>query len=294
MIVPFVKMHGCGNDFVVVNEFETFIPEEEKSKFSKHVCTYHFSVGADGVIFVRKPTNRKAEIKMQYFNADGSEGPMCGNGIRVLVKFAVEKGLVPMKKQVDVETPVGIIRTYPKYSNNKVISTRVDMGKPKIKLSDIPAVATEETMIQKKINVPSFGILEITAINTGVPHAIIFVDNVEKIDVTGIGRAVRSLTSIFPIGTNVDFVEVASPTNLKVRTYERGVEAETLACGTGICASVVASFLTNKIQPNVPITVDALGGVLKVEVSSSKGVPNRVYIEGPAEYTFKGEIAFET
>ncbi|RLF80058.1 diaminopimelate epimerase, partial [Thermococci archaeon] len=158
MIIPFIKMHGCGNDFIVINEFETFILEKEKSKFSKRICTRHFSVGADGVIFVRRATNRKADVKMQYFNADGSEGPMCGNGIRVLVKFAVDKGLVPMKKQVDVETRVGLIHTYPKYSNNKVISIKVDMGKPKIKLSDIPAVGTEETMIQKKINVPSFGV----------------------------------------------------------------------------------------------------------------------------------------
>jgi len=222
LIVPFVKMHGCGNDFVVVNEFEILIPEEKKSEFSKLVCKRHFSVGADGVIFVCSAQKEGADIKMRIFNVDGSEAPMCGNGIRVVVKFAIENNLVPKKEYLDVETNVGIIRAYPKYLDDKVISVKVDLGAPKIRLADIPAVGIGEAMIKEKINVPEFGTCEITEVNTGAPHVVIFVDNVEKVNVERIGKAIRYLTSVFPVGANVNFVEVEIEKRLaRVSCYNR-------------------------------------------------------------------------
>ena len=261
--VRFVKMQGNGNDFVIIDEFKK-TKIKERRNFAIQASDRRFGIGADGVLFLSK--SNVADIKMELFQPDGSEAEMCGNGIRCLVTYAINSGYIPRGK-VTVETKAGVLGVKAKKG-----SVVVDMGVPKFARCDIPAKGAEGHFIESMCG------HVVSAVNTGVPHAVIFVDDLD-IDILDVAPKIR-FDPIFPHGTNVNFVKVDGNT-LLVRTYERGVEFETLSCGTGAVASAVVANQMGLVGSIVK--VKTRGGALKIILKDG-----RVFLEGPAEMVFKG------
>ncbi len=283
----FYKYHGAGNDFVLIDgfsdDFPKIIEEKEIGHLTRRLCKRHFGIGADGLILVKK--SRIADVRMRIFNPDGNEAEMCGNGIRCLAKHVYDRDIIK-KTRMTVETAAGIKKVETTVRGGKVTYARVDMGRPLFAGKDIPARVSGHVM-NHLIDVGEDGEVEISAVNTGVPHAVIFVDDVENIDVIKIGRSIR-YNELFPMGTNVNFVERIDRNVFKIRTYERGVEDETLACGTGICAAgavLSASEKGEKACLKDPLEFRAKGGVVFVELRDG-----RIYMNGPAEFVFEGVV----
>jgi len=290
MKIPFTKMQASGNDFIVIDEFETLlIPDEKKPGAVRRMADRHFSIGSDGVIFIQK--SKIADVKFAFYNPDGSIAEMCGNGIRCFARYMYERGLVK-KEKIMAETLAGLIAPEVIIENGAVTNVMVDMGAPRIKRKDIVVSGDPESvLIGETINVDGEE-YEITAAGMGNPHAIIFSDNLDSMDVKGIGSKIRNARDIFPPGTNVHFVEKVGRNEFKIRSYERGVEDETLACGTGICASAAAAFL-NDLVDDKKILFHSKGGDLRVELETDDKEITRVYLTGPAEEVFNGEIKAE-
>jgi len=288
MKIPFTKMHGTGNDFILIDEFKrVLIPKDKKGKFVKRISDRHFGIGSDGVIFIQK--SGKADVKFLFYNPDGSEGEICGNGIRCFAKYVYERGIV-RNRSIRVETGAGIVIPRLLLSSGKVNEVRVDMGMPRLRRRDIPVSGNPNSLLideDVSINGDSF---RITAIGMGNPHAILFVEDVERVDVIGIGRKIRLHTALFPNGTNVHFVENVGKNEFKIRSYERGVENETLACGTGICASAVAAFINGIVTSKKGILFHARGGDINIDLDIEDGDISRVFLTGPAEEVFIGKI----
>ncbi len=261
------KMHGNGNDFIIVDEFrETIIAEEEKARFAKAVCHRNFGVGADGVIFVQP--SEVADVKFRYFNSDGSEAAMCGNGIRCFSRYVVEEGYA--ENRLRVETLAGVIELDVYYDGKWWV--KVDMGKPK--LGDVWGYELE-------FNGEKYVLY---AVYTGVPHVVIFVDNLD-FDIIPLARKIRYMYDLFPEGTNVNFAKVERKDRIVMRTYERGVEGETLSCGTG---SVAVAAVANKLG-FVENRVDVItkGGLLKIELGET------AYMTGSATRVFDAELRLD-
>jgi len=289
--IPFVKMHGCGNDFILIDETETSaMTKRLRHRFARHACDRHRSIGADGVIFLARIKMKDAALAARFFMPDGSESEMCGNGARCVAAYAVYTGIAPVRREIAIVTMRRIVRALVSQRQHNIFMVQVSLGSPKLAPSDIPVRAYGDTFIGRKIRVPTVGIVEMTAVNTGVPHAVIFVDDIEHIDVERVGSAVRHMRTIFPHGTNVDFVEFDGA--LRVRTYERGVERETLSCGTGIAASAVAAYLTGKASANRAIEIVTRGGHLTARIAVKERLLETVLLTGPAEVAFCGEIEF--
>jgi len=276
MKLKFTKMHGAGNDFILIDEYdEILIPDEKKPKIVAKIADRHFGIGSDGVIFVRK--SEKQDIKFLFYNPDGSTAEMCGNGIRCFAKYIYEKNILT-KEKMFVETLAGTI----------VPELSVDCGIVKLVKVDMGTPAVEFVNKEIKINENNY---RLTSVSMGNPHAVLFYDNVDDPDVIKIGREIRNHTAVFPHGANVHFVEKIDRNEFKIRTYERGVEDETLACGTGICASAVASALNNKVANKFgEILFHAKGGDVEVLLEFDGIKITRVYLIGGAEYVFEGEI----
>ena len=268
MAIQFTKMSGSGNDFIIIDNRVPVLDDDKKRDFVRRVCDRKMSIGADGVIFVEN--SDRADIKWDFYNEDGSSAEMCGNGGRCLARYAVENGMAPAK--MTLETLAGIIEAEVK---NDIV--RIKLTPPENLRQDI-AVALNGTEYQ------------VDSLNTGVPHAIIYSDNVENMNVKELGRGIRFHEAFAPAGTNVNFVQKVGEHALKIRTYERGVEDETLACGTGVVASALLSSLKNRVQP--PVEVETRGGdVLKVDFESGNGIAGSVvYLEGPARIAFEGTL----
>ncbi|MBN2251393.1 MAG: diaminopimelate epimerase [Candidatus Altiarchaeota archaeon] len=278
MAIPFTKMHGAGNDFIVVDEFNgVLVYEDDKPVFVARYARRHLGVGADGVIFVQ-PSD-KADAKFVFYNPDGSKAEMCGNGIRCFAKYLYERGLV-VKEEMEIETFSGIKTLKLHLSDGKVDAVSVDMGVP----------AIEFVSKYYEINGSKY---TITSISTGNPHAIIFVKDVDSVDVRARGREVRNFLEAFPNGANVHFVQKMRDNGFLIRTYERGVEDETLACGTGICASAVAASLNDLAEASKPLIFHAAGGDLTIELKLDFASVKRVFMTGPAEEVYTGVIPFE-
>jgi len=271
MEIEFTKMHGLGNDFVVVDCREREIKNPEKLAIK--LCDRHFGIGADGLILVLPSS--KADFRMRIFNPDGSEPEMCGNGIRCFAKFVRDNGFDSNK--FEVETLAGIIK--PEMVDGMV---RVDMGEPILKPKDVPANFDGEMAVDKELDIAGRK-LRITAVSMGNPHAVSFVDDLEGFPTAEIGSKVE-LHPTFPRKINVEFVQVLSNDVIKVAVWERGAGI-TLACGTGACASLVASVLNKKISAR-KATVILPGGELYIEWADN----NHVYMTGPAETVFTGTI----
>lgn len=278
----FYKYHGAGNDFVLIDNRRGEILEERKHDLARQLCNRRFGIGGDGLILVE--SSSKADVKMRIFNPDGSEPQMCGNGIRCIAKHVYDSGT--KKDEIAIETLAGI-KNVRLSKEGETTYVRVNMGKPLFERKDIPATG-EGRLLKEKLEVNGEEV-EIYAVNTGVPHVVIFVEDVEEVDVTNIGRTVRN-NAIFPEGTNVNFLEIAGANLFKIRTYERGVENETLACGTGITASGMIGVIAGEADPEESIEIIARGGTVYVEVEMEGAEIETAFMNGPAEFVFKGEI----
>ncbi|MGL5647735.1 MAG: diaminopimelate epimerase [Clostridium sp.] len=269
----FVKMHGIGNDFIIIEDLENKIKDE--SELSKKVCHRRFGIGADGLVLVRK--SNFCDIQMVIINSDGSRPNMCGNAIRCFSKYVYDKGIVK-NSNFSVETGDGrkdIILTREK---DKVTGIRVFMGKESFAGEDIKLKDSLKELINYKITIKDNDI-ELNSVLVGVPHTIV-IDNEDKLD-TEFGQNIEKL-DLFKEGTNVNFIKVIDKDNIVVRTWERGAGA-TLACGTGACASVKMLNKLGIIRENVLVKLP--GGELKIELK-----PEGIYMIGPAEYICKGEL----
>jgi diaminopimelate epimerase len=268
MTIPFTKMSGAGNDFVVIDNRQSIVQDKVKEEFVKKVCTPKASIGADGVIFVEN--SDRADFRWDFFNSDGSSAEMCGNGGRCVARFAVDNKIA--SPNLSFETIAGII------------SAEVGDETTKVKLT--PPIDFRQNV---EVNLES-GSRIVDCLNTGVPHAVLFSDDVDAEDLQSIGSGMRYHDVFAPSGTNVNFVEVTGKNSLKIRTYERGVEGETLACGTGATASAILAVTRGKVVAPVNVTIKS-GDVLKIYFdSSSKDGFGDVYLEGTAETTFCGTL----
>lgn len=276
-MIKFTKMHGLGNDYVYMDAIHQHI--EDESTLAQFVSNRHFGIGSDGLILICK--SEKADFKMRMFNSDGSEAEMCGNGIRCVGKFVYDKGLT-QKTEVTIETLAGIKTLQLNVKNGKVETVKVDMGEPILEPKEIPVISEEKPVKNLKLKAEDKEFV-FTCVSMGNPHAITIVDNTKEFDVEKYGK-VLEVNKAFPNKTNVEFIEIVDKNNIKMRVCERGA-GETLACGTGACASVVACVLNNLTERNV--NVELLGGKLEIEWNKND---NHVYMTGPAVTVFEGEL----
>ncbi len=278
MGVEFTKYHGLGNDFILIDNLASTQPAIAPEQ-AVQLCDRHFGIGADGVIFAL-PGQDGTDYTMRIFNSDGSEPEMCGNGIRCLAQFLSELEGTDAKTEYRIHTPAGVIS--PRLEGNGRV--RVDMGMPQLSAAEIPTTLASSE--QKVIDIPlevAGQSWNVTCVSMGNPHCITFVPDVSTIALEIIGPQFEH-HSVFPQRTNTEFIEVVRPNYLKMRVWERGAGV-TLACGTGACASVVAGVLTGKTDRLC--TVELPGGCLEIEWSEQD---QRVYMTGPAERVFAGQI----
>jgi len=273
----FTKMHGAGNDYVYVDctKEELLNP----SIVSKYISDRHFGIGADGLILIK--SSNKADFFMEMYNADGSQGKMCGNGIRCVGKYVFDNGLTD-KRTVKVDTLSGIKILDLIVENGKVTSAKVNMGSPILIAKDIPVISDHEKVIAQDIEVNG-KTYHMTCVSMGNPHAIVYVDSTDNLKIEEIGPYFE-MNERFPEQINTEFIQVIDRQNLKMRVWERG-SGETLACGTGACASLVATVLNGLCDDSA--TLHLLGGDLKVTWDRNADI---VYLEGPAATVFTGEI----
>jgi diaminopimelate epimerase len=277
--MKFWKMHGLGNDYVVIDNRDQKIADSKLAALGKELCNRRFSVGADGLLLVF--SSKSADVKMRIFNSDGSEAEMCGNGIRCFAKYCYENSIVE-KSGFSVETLSGLKQVWLTLKGKAVSSVRVDMGAPNWNRSSLP-MSGEGTCINEDLQVDSEN-YKVTCLSMGNPHCVIFVDNVDEFPVEYVGPIIES-NKAFPKRTNVGFVQVLSKNELKVRVWERGC-GETLACGTGTCAAVAAANKLGLVGSKVLVHV--LGGDLQVDVG--KGL----FLSGAAQKVYHGELFEET
>lgn len=276
-IMEFTKMQGCGNDYVYVNGFENKI--DNPNKLSEIVSDRHFGIGSDGLIVINP--SEKADFKMSMYNADGSEGKMCGNGIRCVAKYVYDNKMTD-KTTITVETLSGIKTLELNVKNDKVETVKVNMGTPILLPKDVPVVSDKDKVVDEPIVIDDKE-YRITCVSMGNPHAITFIENTDDLKIETIGPKFEN-NPIFPDRVNTEFIQVLDRNTVKMRVWERG-SGETFACGTGACATVVACVL-NGLTDN-KVTVKLLGGDLFIEYNREE---NTVYMTGPAKVSFTGKI----
>lgn len=276
--MKFTKMQGIGNDYVYVNCFEETVADPER--VSEIISDRHFGIGADGLVLIM-PSD-KADFRMRMFNADGSEGNMCGNATRCIGKFVYDNHLTD-KTSITLETRSGIkkLTLYPE--NGKVKTVLVDMGKAVLKPADIPMNVSGDTFINKPITVDGKEVF-ITAVSMGNPHAVTYVDDVDSLELEKIGPSFEN-HPLFPERVNTEFIKILDERTMQMRVWERG-SGETWACGTGACAATAASVLNGYFPHDKEITVKLRGGDLFITYKSD----GTVLMRGPAETVFTGEI----
>ncbi len=274
----FIKMQGCGNDYIYIDCLSRGITNMES--VAVNLSDRHFGVGGDGAVFIYP--SEVADAKMRMFNSDGTEGMMCGNAIRCVAKYLYDYGKIGDKREITIETKSGIKRLWLFVRGEKVNSARVDMGAPILSPAKIPVKLDGESVIKRKVNVGGEE-REITCVSMGNPHCVMFVDNVSNINVENIGRMIEC-DPLFPERVNVEFVQIIDRTHIKMRVWERGT-GETYACGTGACASVVASVLGGYCDKDAEVAVRLLGGELSVQYTG-----DTVFMTGEASEIFKGVV----
>lgn len=276
--MEFTKMHGVGNDYIYFNCMENEL--ENPGELSKKLSDRHFGVGGDGIVMIL-PSNR-ADFRMRMFNADGSEGKMCGNASRCIGKYVYEKGLTN-KKMVTLDTLGGIKELNLTVLDNKVTVVEVNMGKAITKAKDVPVNFHKDFVVNERIIVDNIE-YGITCVSMGNPHCVVYMDSINELELEKLGPKFEN-HPMFPERINTEFLEVIDEKTLKMRVWERG-SGETYGCGTGACAAVVASVLNKYCRANEEITVKLLGGDLKIKYLSN----GLVYMTGPAEFVFEGRI----
>ncbi|MEA3453723.1 MAG: diaminopimelate epimerase [Candidatus Caldatribacteriota bacterium] len=284
MKINFVKMHGLGNDFILIDCINKSLGDSSfVSYLTKKLCNRNFGIGADGLIVILPSS--KADLRMRIFNYDGSEAQMCGNGMRCFAKYAYENKLVS-KNKFTVETLAGIITPeliFQDLKDKKVLRVKVDMGTPKLRRREIPMTGEDTpTVVNEILKINSEQTFKVTCVSMGNPHCIVFVDDVQSIQVDEIGPKIEN-HPFFPEKTNAEFIQIINNKELNFRVWERGV-GETLACGTGACAALVAAVLNKKTDQEA--TIHLPGGDLDISWADDK----HIYMTGPAELAFRGEM----
>ena len=276
-MIKFTKMHGLGNDYVYIDAINQKI--ENESSLAKFVSNRHFGIGSDGLILICK--SEIADFKMRMFNSDGSEAEMCGNGIRCVGKFVYDKGLTN-NTTVKIETLAGIKTLILNTKDGKVETARVDMGEPILEAEKIPVISTEKPVKNLELEAENKK-FKFTCVSMGNPHAITIVENTKVFDVEKYGK-VLEIDKAFPKKANIEFAQIIDRQNINMRVWERGA-GETLACGTGACATAVACNLNGLTDRKV--NIELLGGTLNIEWNETD---NHVYMTGPAVTVFDGEL----
>ena len=277
--MKFTKMQGCGNDYVYVNGFTEKLSPEEKPEIVRSLSDRHFGIGGDGVIFINPA--EEADFEMEMYNADGSRSEMCGNGIRCVAKYVYDKGLTD-KKDITIVSAGKIkylkltVEGKTATDRGQVTLVQVNMGNPILAPAEVPAVVNAPIMVDDTE-------YHMTCVSMGNPHAIVFMEGVKDLDIEKIGPKFEHHTC-FPNRTNTEFVEILDRKNVFMRVWERGT-GETLACGTGCCATAVACVLNGLTDEE--ITVKLLGGELHIKWDRKE---NLVYMTGPAKIVFEGEV----
>lgn len=285
MKFQFTKMQGCGNDYIYVNGFTEKIPQEEKTELVRHISDRHFGIGGDGVIFINP--SLEADFEMEMYNADGSRAEMCGNGIRCVAKYVYDKGLTD-KTDISVISCGQIKYLQLFLKEGQVDTVRVNMGAPELRPERIPVTVAEAGTPLEQERIVNAPIIvqgkeyKMTCVSMGNPHAVIFLEDVTNLEIEQIGPYFENHER-FPKRINTEFVKVLDKKTVQMRVWERGT-GETLACGTGCCATVVACILNGLTDEKV--TVKLLGGEIEIEWDREA---NLVYMTGPAVTVFEGE-----
>jgi diaminopimelate epimerase len=274
--IDFTKMQALGNDFVILDARKA--PPAGIANLTRRMCDRHFGVGADGVMLIL--SSKKADFRMRIYNADGSEAEMCGNGIRCFAKYLYDRGLTK-KTELAIETKAGIIRPHLLLRGKTVAAVRVDLGEPRLASQEIPISGPARLIVLNEPLVVKGKAYDITCVSMGNPHCVLFWPDVAGLQIETLGPAIEGHAN-FPRRTNVEFVEVLAPGELRMRVWERGV-GETLACGTGAAATLVAAVLNGKAARRAVLHLQ--GGDLKVEWLEKT---NHVFITGPAKEVFRG------
>ena len=296
MDIRFTKMEGCGNDYVYISGFDFQIDPEKKPELVERLSDRHFGIGGDGVIFINP--SQIADFEMEMWNADGTRGEMCGNGIRCVGKFVFDKGMTD-QKEITVES-FGKVKYLTLFTEEKdgkevVTSVRVNMGEPILEAKDIPVIAGTSPVVAEPVHIDETdqepesdgedsGYYEMTCISMGNPHAVVYIESTDDLDIEEIGPLFEN-HSRFPNRTNTEFVQIVDRDHVKMRVWERG-SGETLACGTGCCAVCVAGVLNGVTSPR--LEVEVLGGTLLIEWDPEE---NLVWMTGPATTVFEGTIS---
>ena len=275
-MLKFTKMQGLGNDYVYIDCTNKEINNPQI--LAKIISNRHFGVGSDGIILICK--SDKADFKMKMFNSDGTEAEMCGNGIRCVGKYVYDKGLTN-KNKITIETLSGIKKLNLIIKDNKVDMVSVDMGIPILKAEDIPVISNEYP-VKNLIIYSNNKKFKFTCISMGNPHAVTIVDDVDSFDVEKYGKILET-SSVFPNRSNIEFVEILDKNHIKMRVFERGA-GETMACGSGACASVYACYLNNLTEKEV--IVKLLGGDLYIKIDDN----NHINMIGSADMVFDGNL----
>ena len=280
--MKFTKMHGCGNDYIYVNGFTEHIDADRKPELVRRLSDRHFGIGGDGVIFINSGKN--AAFEMEMYNADGTRAQMCGNGIRCVAKYIYDHGLTD-QTDIAIESfgRVKYLELTPG-SDDKVSTVRVNMGEPVLRAAEIPVISDNEQVVSEAIEVDG-KVYEMTCVSMGNPHAVVFIDDadIKDLDIEAVGPYFENHAR-FPERTNTEFVRIIDRNNVQMRVWERGT-GETLACGTGCCATAVACVLNGLTDTKVNVSVP--GGEILCEWDRQDNV---VYMTGPAATVFEGEI----
>lgn len=286
-LLKVTKMHGLGNNYVYVDQFQESLQEAELPSLAVQLANVNTGVGSDGMILIG-PSD-KADFRMRIFNLDGSEGKNCGNGLRCTARYVYERGLTD-KTSIRIETLGGLVQAeiHTAQGNREVRSVTVDMGEPRLFKRDLPMLGDPDSMTVDEEFVIDGHTYRITAVSMGNPHAVQFVPNVADIPLETIGPVIEC-DALFPERVNVEFVKVINRQEIDFRVWERG-SGITQACGTGACAAVVAGVLNGLLDKDVPVTVHLPGGDLEITWSS---VDSHVLMTGPAAFIFDGEFRVE-
>ncbi|EAR96078.1 diaminopimelate epimerase (macronuclear) [Tetrahymena thermophila SB210] len=307
MILHFDKFHGLGNDFIIIDNRQNLLNTcgnpDEFSKIIAKLCDRHLGIGADGVMFVENESEKdkqdgiQADIRYKIFNADGYESQICGNGLRCFTRYILEKKIIQNKKIVQIRTNIGVLEC----EELSLGLYRTNIGKATAEISKIPAnpfnsdaesvVINQPLKINQNLHQQNLSHLSeethyVTFVNVGNPHCVIYVDDVETAEVERIGKTLQSRKDIFPQSVNVEFIQILDENTLKMRVYERGC-GETMACGTGACASVFAGILNKKNSPSSKVLLR--GGELQINVNQED---YSLQVIGPAAKVFEGSIQF--
>lgn len=277
MALKFLKMHGLGNDYIIVDDLTCRI--KHPGALSQALSKRHEGVGSDGLILIRP--SQACDFQMKMYNADGSEGEMCGNGIRCLGKFVYEQGLTS-KTALLIETKAGVRRLDLQVRDGKVAAVQVDMGVPEFAPGKIPVAASGDLFLEQPIVIDGVTYL-VTCVSMGNPHAVVFLEGIAPLNLSRIGPKLER-HPLFPNRVNAEFVQVAGRNNLHMRVWERG-SGETMACGTGACAAVVAGVMTGRCDRQVSVHLP--GGTLDI---CWEAIGNHVQMTGPVKTVFEGEI----